>query len=580
VQLFLFLNDLAGRWPWIDELFRFVYMATLPLLGTLLLARLTLFPKAPHDPSRSRVVLATAAAVVLCVLTMLAINGLASVLHLGVLSPRPYMTRRINLLIVEPQDNSFPAPEMMVAAVFAVALAGLGRRWAITAGLATLLLGVARMFCGSNYLIDVVTGALIGTAWAGLALSYAQAPLRNLTRTLQMSWSSALLGATFLCIYLGLTFQPRFAAKLHAPWAQPAAAAPAGPTANAAIKSARDARGALQEGEGVTEGEDDAHEAEVLALSKRSSLFLPDVEAFLKGRLSPRTKPFTLLDVEVAPVKAGNTSYRCAAVRFEIERNVPHLRQQVAECAARLVKMSFALDSRVQNVDVIAILRGDGKQIDGSDANFVGDEVPVFTASVERKNLVLKSPAPAWANSSTIDGGSWLRYRSLLFVNDKVLPDEAPQSATASPQFVTPTPIPPTPQVTPDLPPTPRAPGVVPVPGVVPGSGRPLVTPTARPTATPRSLPTATATAARATTEPTPRANPTLRPTQRATPTIAASPTPAVVPTAQPTPTRAPRPIARAPQSVRRPRVQRARPRSRKPVYRKHSRVRRYRRSR
>lgn len=591
MQLFLFLNDLAGRWPWLDELFRILYIGTVPLLATLLLARLTLIPKAPHDPSRSRVVLAMVLAVSLCVLTMLAINDLATLLHLGVLSPRPFMTRRINLLIVEPQDNSFPSPELMVAAAFAVALAGLGKRWAITGAVFTLLLAIARLYCGNNYLVDVVAGTLIGAAWGGITLSLAQAPLGHLARRMQLSWSSALLGATLLGIYLGLTLQPRFATKLYAPWTQTATAAPTSAETNPkAPKATRDAQNALQEGEGMSEGEDAEHQAEVLALSKRSTLFLPAVEAFLRGRLAPRTRPFTLLDVEVAPVKAGSSSYRCAAVRFEIHQGSPDLRRQVAECAARLIKMCFLLDSQMQNVDVVAILRGDGKTIDNSEVTFVGDEVPVFTASVQRKNLYLRSPA--WANLQALDGGSWLRLRSRLFVNEKVLPETpghsgepvpqpqgtflpsamatvtAPQTPSALPTTLPVVPLHPTTRPSPTYSsPTPR-----PSPNATP-----TATPTPRSSPSPTASPTASHTASHTPTHtprPTAIARPTIRPTLAATPTPTPSASASAIPTTVPTRARpAPRrwPVYRSQSG---PRYRRAR----KPLYRKPLRSKRTRR--
>ncbi len=171
--------------------------------------------------------------------------------------------------------------------------------------------------------------------------------------------------------------------------------------------------------------EDAQNEAKTLALSKRSSLYLPEVETYLRGKLTPITKPFSLLDIEVAPVKTADSAYRVAAVRYEVRQDVPDLRRQTVECGARLAKEILTLDSQIENVDVIAVMRGDAAVIDDSEMRFTGDEVPVFTASIQRKNLIIEGND--WANSPTIDGGSWLRFRSRIYLNNRVLP-ENPES--------------------------------------------------------------------------------------------------------------------------------------------------------
>jgi len=145
----------------------------------------------------------------------------------------------------------------------------------------------------------------------------------------------------------------------------------------------------------------------------------------------PLARPLILLDVEVAPVKAGTTSFRCAAVRFEAETTSPDARRIVADCAGRLARATFALDSHMQNVDIICVARDGGRNLDGSLMVFPGDEVPIFTASVQRKNVVLASPA--WLNAPTLDGGMWLRARSRLYINDRALPARPEPVAITSP---------------------------------------------------------------------------------------------------------------------------------------------------
>ena len=96
---------------------RGVYIATIPLLAVILLGLLILAPRAPGAPSRGKVALATVLALGGAALLMWGIEIWAQSLNVGTLSPRPFMTRWVNLLIVEPQDNSFPCVEVMVATI-------------------------------------------------------------------------------------------------------------------------------------------------------------------------------------------------------------------------------------------------------------------------------------------------------------------------------------------------------------------------------------------------------------------------------------------------------------------------------
>jgi hypothetical protein len=328
----------------------------------------------------------------------------------------------------------------------------------------TTLLGIARLFCGSNYGADVLVGVLLGAGLGAISLAAWRAPLPQIARPTLATLGTATFGFTLLGVYVALAAEPRFAAKLHTPWNTPANAAP---DSAPRTTSARASRG-VSEGEGyAADGAATQNDAEALALSKRSSLFLPGVETYLKGKLSPLARPFALLDVEVAPVTVGGESTRCASLRFEVPAQASTKnRRQVAEVAARLVKTAFALDRQLQNVDVTAIARGDAAQIDGSLMRFIGDEVPVFTASIQRKNLVLQ--APRWANAPNLDGGSWLRTRSRIYINDRVLP---PSPGSAAEPVPTPVPnLSSTPAPTPAIAPKPTTQTPAPKPVIKPST--------------------------------------------------------------------------------------------------------------
>lgn len=421
MQLFLFLNDLAGRWPLLDEVARFFYIGALPALGTLLLAQLLVLPRPASGTSRSKVALALVLSFVLGMLLVWGFDIVAGWLHLGNLSPRPWMTRRVNWLVVEPQDDSFPCAEVLLAAAVACASWKLNSRWGIVSWVVVVLLSLTRLFCGNNYFADVLVGMALGASSFVLCWQLCQRYLPFGQRAREFCLSASPLAFVLMACYMFGLFSPRFASKLD--FVHPAAAATS-PAIGAHTSTANIDQG---EGEGMAPDEDRAEE---LALAKRSALFLPQVEAFLRGKLSPLARPFTLLDVEVAPVKAGTTSYRCAAIRFEVPAEQPNLRPLVADRAAHMVQTAFALDSHLENVDVVVVARDQGRNLDNSMMTFAGDEVPVFTASIQRKNLVVASPA--WANSPLVDGLSWLRARSLLYINARALP-ASPEPTSTSP---------------------------------------------------------------------------------------------------------------------------------------------------
>ena len=492
VQLFLTLNDLAGRYPLLDALMRGVYLATIPLLAIILLGLLILAPRARHAPSRGKVALATIVALGGAALLMWGIGSWAQSLSVGTLSPRPFMTRWVNLLIVEPQDNSFPCVEVIVATVLSVGIWAAHRWWGVFAAFATLLLMTARLFCGSNYLADVGVAALAGLGIMLLSLALCRAPRTRNWRAGLAGLGAFTLGGTALATFFVMASMPRFAGKMRLPWG---AAAPAPTVIMEGAPTA--ARNDLQEGEGMptlgmnSDGsiktDEYAGEAEALALSKRATLFLPQAEAALTKILTPIAAPFRLVDVEVAPVNFADGSYRVAAVRFEIDPKTPNARQLVAQRAAMLVKAAFAADKQLDNVDVTGVTTGAAPNGD-SLMRFAGDEMPVFTASIQRRNLVVS--APKWANDPSLEGGLWLRTRSRLWIDDKVLPrtPESPQPIAAP--TVAPTALPTS------APTTVATPSVKPMPSI---------------NATPRS----SAPSATAAPQPTIKARPTARPTRR-----------------------------------------------------------------
>ena len=509
---------------------RGVYVATIPLLAVLLLGLLTLAPRAPGQLSRGKIAFATVLALGGAALLMWGIESWAQSLNVGTLSPRPFMTRWVNLLIVEPQDNSFPCVEIVVATILSVGIGAAHRGWGAVAALATLLLMAARLFCGSNYFADVGVGAAAGVGLMLFCLGACGAPeTRNWSRGLA-GLGALTLGGTALGAFIVMASMPRFAGKMQLPWGDLGSSAAALTTG-----APRAARNTLQEGEGMPtldmgsdgtiRADEYAGEAEAQALDKRASLFLPKTEAFLTQILTPKALPFRLVDVEVAPVNFKDGSYIAAALRFEIDPKTPDVRRLVAQRAATLVKAAFAADPKLDNVDVTGVVTGDSAQSDDNLMRFAGDEVPVFTASIQRRNLVVREPR--WANAPGLEGGLWLRTRSRLWIDDKLLPrlPETPKPAATPKAVATPTTA-----ATPLVTATPIAktgapiivapPKVAPKTATTPSAATPSATttvkpiPIATPTAIPAAIPNLRATAVppRASVK---NAQPTTRPKAR-----------------------------------------------------------------
>ena len=225
VQLFLLLNDLAGRWPLLDALMRGVYVATIPVLAIVLLGLLTLAPRGFWAPAREKIALATVLALLGAAGVMWGVEALAQGLNLGTISPRPFMTRWVNLLIVEPQDNSFPCAEIMVAAILSVGIGFANRNWGLAAALAVLMLGVARLFCGSNYGADVAVGALLGAGLMLCALALCRAPKEKRPRLGNAALGAGTLALTALGAFVVGAGSPRFEHQLQLPWGRAATAA-------------------------------------------------------------------------------------------------------------------------------------------------------------------------------------------------------------------------------------------------------------------------------------------------------------------------------------------------------------------
>lgn len=183
MELFYLVNGWAGRIEWLDASLRFFYVCCGPLLATALCALIFLWPQRQDGSTpfpRRRLLFASFLSLLFCVLVVLAINAFQSAALGGTpISPRPFMSHRVNVLVVEPNGNSFPCFEVMMAAAAATLLWATFPGCGVLGWLLVIGLGFARIFCGTNYFADALAGALLGGALSTLALAIARVPLRT-----------------------------------------------------------------------------------------------------------------------------------------------------------------------------------------------------------------------------------------------------------------------------------------------------------------------------------------------------------------------------------------------------------------
>ena len=88
-------------------------------------------------------------------------NSVVFILNFYYFRPRPFADNDVSLLFYEPTDSSFPSNA--VAAVFGLAFGiwGVNRRLGYFAIAAATLYGLARVYAGVHYPLDILAGAAI-----------------------------------------------------------------------------------------------------------------------------------------------------------------------------------------------------------------------------------------------------------------------------------------------------------------------------------------------------------------------------------------------------------------------------------
>lgn len=463
MNLFHFLNGWAGQNAFVDSVLRFIYVGAVPALATLWLALLffrneTSSPRLEENASfiggatrvygassRRAVLVATLFSLAICGALWLIWNWFAqNILGASILSPRPFASHWVNLLVIEPNDNSFPSPEAMLLGVFWIASWATTPRWNFVAFFVALSGCLARVICGTHYVADVLVGWIIGSAVAALTMAFFGVVLRFSPRPFrQRAWrlraqSALSLGALAMIFAFGaltLYNTPRLLAN----WQQRGATQLAN-SFSSSLRAVEYSKNASHEGEGAAsssaENTTDAHGKEVPRVGVTTlGGFLPREETRLLRVLKAAKLAHSLVSIDVAALRDKGFEMHCAAVRFQVRHSGAWERKRVAQTAQRIVQLAFATDSALQNVDVVGVVLNDPQRDGVRYPVFAVGAIPVWTASIQRQNLVSNRFAP-WLNAPNADAGLWLRARSKIYINERVLSAHKSEVSTPPAMFI------------------------------------------------------------------------------------------------------------------------------------------------
>lgn len=155
--LFLTLNSLAGRWPWLDGLARlFLNDYFVPTLLAVSLIGLWFEGTSAAAQRRNQ------RAVLVATLGTLAANGLLKIINLLYHRPRPFAQHAVTLLFYQPTDSSFPSNAAAIGFAIAAGVWLHNRAWGRWVIVIALLFGLSRIIGGVHFPLDVLAGAALG----------------------------------------------------------------------------------------------------------------------------------------------------------------------------------------------------------------------------------------------------------------------------------------------------------------------------------------------------------------------------------------------------------------------------------
>ena len=175
-ELFLLINGFVGTAPFVDRVAQWVVSDYLmPIALALMLIFMWFIDRDRELRVRRQL------GVFVALASMALSNSVVFILNFYYFRPRPFVDNDVSLLFYEPTDSSFPSNA--VAAVFGLAFGiwGVNRRLGCFAIGAATLYGLARVYAGVHYPLDILAGAAIAAP-----VTYLVFRLRDLLRPVLM----------------------------------------------------------------------------------------------------------------------------------------------------------------------------------------------------------------------------------------------------------------------------------------------------------------------------------------------------------------------------------------------------------
>ncbi|MXY22825.1 MAG: phosphatase PAP2 family protein [Dehalococcoidia bacterium] len=172
--LFLWINGLVGAMPIVDGAAQIAasdYLAPAVLAFTLI---------ALWFGERDAEVRLRQQVGVFVALSSMGLSGLAVfVLNMFYFRPRPFVDLDVNLLFYQPTDSSFPANSAAAAFGIAFGIWGVNRKLGWFAVVVAGVYGLARVYAGVHYPMDIVAGAAIAAVvtYAVFRISHLAMPI-------------------------------------------------------------------------------------------------------------------------------------------------------------------------------------------------------------------------------------------------------------------------------------------------------------------------------------------------------------------------------------------------------------------
>ena len=154
--LFLAINGFVGTLPIVDRIARWVVSDYLVPVGLALTLIIVWFMKQDrHERARHQIG-------VLVALGSMSLSSLVVfILNMYYFRPRPFEDLDVNLLFYQPTDSSFPSNAVAAVSGIAFGIWGVNRALGWMALSAAGLYGLARVYAGVHYPLDVLAGIAI-----------------------------------------------------------------------------------------------------------------------------------------------------------------------------------------------------------------------------------------------------------------------------------------------------------------------------------------------------------------------------------------------------------------------------------